>query len=57
LTGDAVVQRVQSSFIRAPDLIGRQQHESAWGTGAINPRRSGMGYAIDGRERWLVHII
>jgi hypothetical protein len=26
-----------------------------WGTGAINPRRSGMVYAIDGRERWLVH--
>src|SRR3979409_598158 len=55
LPGDAVVQRVQSTFIRAPDLIDRQQHESAWGTGAINPRRSGMVYAIDGRERWLVH--
>src|SRR6266446_5805116 len=55
LTGDAIIQRVQSSFIRAPDLIGRQQHASAWGTGAINPRRSGMVYAIDGRERWLVH--
>ena len=55
LTGDAVVQRVQSTFIRAPDLIDRQQHACAWGTGAINPRRSGMVYAIDGRERWLVH--
>jgi 2-polyprenyl-6-methoxyphenol hydroxylase-like FAD-dependent oxidoreductase len=55
LAGDAVVQRVQSTFIRAPDLIGRQQHAPAWGTGAINPRRSGMVYAIDGRERWLVH--
>jgi 2-polyprenyl-6-methoxyphenol hydroxylase-like FAD-dependent oxidoreductase len=55
LTGDAVVQRVQSTFIRAPDLIERQHHERAWGTGAINPRRSGMVYAIDGRERWLVH--
>jgi 2-polyprenyl-6-methoxyphenol hydroxylase-like FAD-dependent oxidoreductase len=54
-TGDAVIQRVQSTFIRAPDLIGRQQHERAWGTGSINPRRSGMVYAIDGRERWLVH--
>ncbi len=54
-TGDAVIQRVQSTFIRAPDLIGRQQHERAWGTGAINPRRSGMVYAIDGSERWLVH--
>jgi 2-polyprenyl-6-methoxyphenol hydroxylase-like FAD-dependent oxidoreductase len=55
LAGDAVVQRVQSTYIRAPDLLGRQHHEPAWGTGAINPRRAGMVYAIDGRERWLVH--
>jgi 2-polyprenyl-6-methoxyphenol hydroxylase-like FAD-dependent oxidoreductase len=55
LAGDAVVQRVQSTYIRAPGLIDLQQHERAWGTGAINPRRSGMVYAIDGRERWLVH--
>jgi 2-polyprenyl-6-methoxyphenol hydroxylase-like FAD-dependent oxidoreductase len=55
LTGDAVVQRVQSTYIRAPGLIDRQQHERAWGTGVINPRRSGMVYAIDGIERWLVH--
>ncbi|WP_291858769.1 FAD-dependent oxidoreductase [Bradyrhizobium sp.] len=55
LSGDAVVQRVQSTYISAPGLIDRQSHASAWGTGAINPRRSGMVYAIDGRERWLVH--
>ncbi|WP_375411921.1 FAD-dependent oxidoreductase [uncultured Bradyrhizobium sp.] len=55
LTGDAVVQRVQSSYIRAPDLIKLQRHERAWGTGSINPRRAGMVYAIDGVERWLVH--
>ena len=55
LTGDAIVQRVQSTFIRAPGLIDRQRHERAWGTGVINPRRAGMVYAIDGRERWLVH--
>jgi 2-polyprenyl-6-methoxyphenol hydroxylase-like FAD-dependent oxidoreductase len=55
LAGDAVVQRVQSTYIRAPKLIGLQQHERAWGTGSINPRRSGMVYAIDGCERWLVH--
>ena len=54
-SGDAIIQRVQSTFIRAPGLIDRQQHERAWGTGAINPRRSGMVYAIDGSERWLVH--
>src|SRR5438105_1926871 len=55
LTGDAVVQRVQSTYIRAPALLALQRHQSAWGTGSINPRRSGMVYAIDGRERWLVH--
>jgi 2-polyprenyl-6-methoxyphenol hydroxylase-like FAD-dependent oxidoreductase len=54
-SGDEVVQRVQSTYIRAPDLIHLQRHERAWGTGAINPRRAGMVYAIDGRERWLVH--
>ncbi|TKW70231.1 MAG: FAD-dependent oxidoreductase, partial [Bradyrhizobium icense] len=51
LTGDAVVQRVQSTYIRAPALLGLQRHERAWGTGSINPRRSGMVYAIDGSER------
>jgi 2-polyprenyl-6-methoxyphenol hydroxylase-like FAD-dependent oxidoreductase len=53
--GDAVVQRVQSTYICAPDLLHMQHYAPAWGTGAINPRRSGMVYAIDGRERWLVH--
>jgi hypothetical protein len=46
---------VQSTYIRAPDLLNLQRHERAWGTGSINPRRAGMVYAIDGRERWLVH--
>src|SRR5947209_4294980 len=40
--GDAVIQRVQSTYIRAPDLLARQRHAPAWGTGSINPRRSGM---------------
>jgi 2-polyprenyl-6-methoxyphenol hydroxylase-like FAD-dependent oxidoreductase len=55
LSGDDVVQRVQSTYIRAPDLLNLQRHERAWGTGSINPRRAGMVYAIDGLERWLVH--
>src|SRR3954453_6696324 len=55
LSGDEVVQRVQSTYIRAPDLIKLQQCERAWATGSINPRRAGMVYAIDGVERWLVH--
>jgi 2-polyprenyl-6-methoxyphenol hydroxylase-like FAD-dependent oxidoreductase len=54
-SGDEVVQRVQSTYIRAPDLIKLQQHERAWGTGSINPGRAGMVYAIDGVERWLLH--
>lgn len=55
LEGDAVLQRVQSTFIDAPDLIRRQQHERAWATFSLNPRRSGNVYAIDGKSRWLVH--
>lgn len=53
--GDAVIQRVQSTFIRAPSLIERQHHPPAWATFSLNPRRSGNCYAIDGRETWLVH--
>ena len=55
LMGDAVVQRVQSTYIRAPGLLGRLRHPPAWATFSLNPRRSGNVYAIDGRERWLIH--
>ena len=55
LMGDAVVQRVQSTYICAPKLMEMMQSEPAWGTVALNPRRSGTLYAIDGRERWIVH--
>ena len=55
LHGDAVIQRVQSTYFHAPDLIDRQRQVPAWGTGVVNPRRAGMVYAIDGRERWLLH--
>ena len=55
LTGDAVVQRVQSTYIRAPGLIDLFKYRPAWATFALNPRRSGNMYAIDGHERWLVH--
>ncbi|MEM8858769.1 MAG: FAD-dependent oxidoreductase [Chloroflexota bacterium] len=53
--GDAVIQRVQSTDIRAPGLIDLMQAKPAWGTVALNPRRSGTLYAIDGKERWIVH--
>ncbi len=55
LVGDPVVQRVQSSYIRAPQLQSLQGGSSAWGNISLNPRRSGTVYAIDGRETWLVH--
>lgn len=53
--GDAVIQRVQSTFIRAPALFDLQGGRHAWAVGSVNPRRAGMMYAIDGRELWLVH--
>src|SRR5205085_7154750 len=52
--GDAVIRRVQATFIRAPYLIARQQGERAWMTNAVNPRRVGNVIAIDGRERWMI---
>ena len=55
LVGDDVVQRVQSTCIRAPGLIDRMQVPPAWAMFSVNPRRSGNIYAIDGREVWLVH--
>ncbi len=53
--GDAVIQRVQSTYIRAPDLINRQETAPAWATFSLNPKRSGNIYAIDGLDRWVVH--
>lgn len=53
--GDAVIQRVQSTYIRAPELIHLLQSERAWGNLSLNSRRSGTVYAIDGRETWLIH--
>jgi 2-polyprenyl-6-methoxyphenol hydroxylase-like FAD-dependent oxidoreductase len=55
LTGDPVVQRVQSSYIRAPGLLPLVRGAPAWGNISLNPRRSGTVYAIDGCETWLVH--
>ncbi len=55
LSGDAVVGRTQSSYIRAPDLLARMRAPPAWSTQSLNPRRSANMFAIDGRETWLVH--
>jgi len=55
LVGDEVVQRVQSTCIRAPGLLARLQAPAAWAMFTVNPRRSGNIYAIDGQEVWLIH--
>jgi 2-polyprenyl-6-methoxyphenol hydroxylase-like FAD-dependent oxidoreductase len=55
LHGTEVVGRVQSTYFRAPDLLGLLKHAPAWATFAYNTRRCGNVYAIDGRETWLLH--
>ena len=55
LTGDAVVQRTQSTYFRAPSLLGMMQARPAWSNQAFNPRRCANIFAIDGRETWLLH--
>jgi 2-polyprenyl-6-methoxyphenol hydroxylase-like FAD-dependent oxidoreductase len=55
LRGDAVIQRVQSSFIRAPRLLELITPPAAWMSYVYNPERVGNLVAIDGRERWLIH--
>lgn len=55
LLGDDVLQRVQSTYIRAPQLLTLLRHPPAWATFSMNPERCGNVYAIDGRELWLVH--
>lgn len=54
-TGDAVIQRVQSTYIRAPRLLGLIPGRPGWMNLALNPRRCGNTIAIDGRETWLIH--
>lgn len=55
LVGDAVVQRAQSTYIRAPQLLSLIPGRPGWMNLSLNPRRSGNTIAIDGRETWLIH--
>jgi 2-polyprenyl-6-methoxyphenol hydroxylase-like FAD-dependent oxidoreductase len=55
LEGDEVIQRVQSSYIRAPRLLERITPPRAWMSYLYNPQRAGNLIAIDGRETWLIH--
>lgn len=53
-SGDAVLQHVQSTCIRAPGLYERMRGGAAWGCYTFGERQ-GHVYAIDGREVFLVH--
>ena len=53
--GTPVIQRVQSTHIRAPGLLALTRHPRAWCVYSVNPRRCGTVFAIDGCETWLVH--
>ncbi|VTU32362.1 2,4-dichlorophenol 6-monooxygenase [Variovorax sp. SRS16] len=55
LEGTAVIQRVQSTYIRAPQLRAMIPGRPAWSYYAVNPRRCGTMFAIDGHQTWLVH--
>ncbi|MDB5827350.1 MAG: monooxygenase FAD-binding protein [Variovorax sp.] len=55
LEGTAVIQRVQSTYIRAPQLRALIPGKPAWSYYSMNPRRCGTMFAIDGHETWLVH--
>jgi 2-polyprenyl-6-methoxyphenol hydroxylase-like FAD-dependent oxidoreductase len=55
LEGTAVIQRVQSTYIRAPRLKDLIKGTPAWSCYVMNPRRCGTVFAIDGDEQWLIH--
>lgn len=55
LEGTPVIQRVQSTYIRGPQLRSLIPGKPAWSTYSVNPRRCGTVFAIDGHETWLVH--
>ena len=55
LSGDPVLQHVQSTCIEAPGLPEAMPGEPAWGYYTYNPRRNGHVYAIDGHATFLIH--
>ena len=59
LSGDVALQHVQSSYIRAPRLLDMLRDHGgtpAWASFSLNAQQSGNVYAIDGQEKWLVHV-
>ncbi len=55
LEGTEVIQRVQSTYIRAPELRRLLPGKPAWCYYSVNTRRCGTVFAVDGQETWLVH--
>jgi 2-polyprenyl-6-methoxyphenol hydroxylase-like FAD-dependent oxidoreductase len=53
--GTPIVQRVQSTYIRAPELAALIPGKPAWYCYAMNPRRCGAVIAVDGTQTWIVH--
>ena len=49
------LQRVQSTYIYAPQLKDMIVQKPAWMTMSLNPRRCGTTVAIDGKDKWLIH--
>jgi 2-polyprenyl-6-methoxyphenol hydroxylase-like FAD-dependent oxidoreductase len=54
LAGTPELQRIQSTCVRAPELIKLLPGKPAWIYFALNPRCCGNVIAIDGRETWIV---
>jgi len=54
LDGDAAVLQAQTTVIRAPDLLAMMPGP-AWAIDCVKPSHRGLVFAVDGRERWIVH--
>lgn len=55
LRGTPIIQRVQSTYIRAPRLLNLLPGRRAWLYFSLNPRRCGSTIAVDGRYTWVIH--
>ena len=55
LQGDAEIQKVQSTYFRAPRLHDRIPGKPGWMTYLYHPARAGNLVAINGNDTWLLH--
>jgi 2-polyprenyl-6-methoxyphenol hydroxylase-like FAD-dependent oxidoreductase len=55
LRGDAEIQKVQSTYFRAPGLLDRIPGTPGWMTYLYHPVRAGNLVAINGVDTWLLH--